>query len=99
MVADHFSSKSSIDEEKARTSNSVGLETHSRSDTVEEVEKPPAGPPKKGVFSWQHISYRLAGGKLLLNNVSGFVAPGKLTALMGESGAGKVFVAVPPVST
>ena len=26
----------------------------------------------------------------LLDNISGFVAPGKLTALMGESGAGKV---------
>ncbi len=26
---------------------------------------------------------------MLLSNVSGYVAPGKLTALMGESGAGK----------
>jgi ABC-type multidrug transport system ATPase subunit len=28
--------------------------------------------------------------RLLLNDILGFVAPGKLTALMGESGAGKV---------
>jgi ATP-binding cassette subfamily G (WHITE) protein 2 (SNQ2) len=29
------------------------------------------------------------GGRELLSDVSGYVAPGKLTALMGESGAGK----------
>ncbi|KAF8196094.1 pleiotropic drug resistance ABC transporter [Pholiota molesta] len=29
------------------------------------------------------------GGRKLLDDVSGYVAPGKLTALMGESGAGK----------
>jgi ATP-binding cassette subfamily G (WHITE) protein 2 (SNQ2) len=46
------------------------------------------------VFSWYHMNYdiELGGGKKrrLLDNVSGFVAPGKMTALMGESGAGKV---------
>lgn len=45
------------------------------------------------VFSWQHIDYVVPIGsgehKRLLDDVSGFVAPGKLTALMGESGAGK----------
>ncbi|THU77874.1 hypothetical protein K435DRAFT_812067 [Dendrothele bispora CBS 962.96] len=44
------------------------------------------------VFSWQSICYTVPvkdGERRLLNNVSGFVAPGKLTALMGESGAGK----------
>ncbi|KAK7025542.1 ATP-binding cassette transporter snq2 [Paramarasmius palmivorus] len=45
------------------------------------------------IFSWQGISYSVpvGGGEMrrLLNNVTGFVAPGKLTALMGESGAGK----------
>src|SRR4051812_25115116 len=45
------------------------------------------------VFSWQHVNYTvpLPGGeeRQLLSDVSGFVAPGKLTALMGESGAGK----------
>ncbi|KII90642.1 hypothetical protein PLICRDRAFT_136999 [Plicaturopsis crispa FD-325 SS-3] len=47
----------------------------------------------KDVFSWHHIEYNVPihGGesRRLLDNVSGFVAPGKLTALMGESGAGK----------
>ncbi|KAH7929251.1 hypothetical protein BV22DRAFT_1192162 [Leucogyrophana mollusca] len=45
------------------------------------------------VFSWQHIQYvvPISGGepRRLLDDVSGYVAPGKLTALMGESGAGK----------
>ena len=45
------------------------------------------------VFSWHHLDYViLAPGheeRKLLSNVSGYVAPGKLTALMGESGAGK----------
>ena len=50
-------------------------------------------PPMTDVFSWQHLQYTvpISGGehKRLLDDVSGFVAPGKLTALMGESGAGK----------
>ena len=45
------------------------------------------------IFSWQHIDYtvQIAGheDRRLLSDVSGYVAPGKLTALMGESGAGK----------
>ncbi|CAE6413745.1 unnamed protein product [Rhizoctonia solani] len=45
------------------------------------------------VFSWHHLNYDIdAGGgkqRRLLDNISGFVAPGKMTALMGESGAGK----------
>ncbi|KAG8755116.1 hypothetical protein FRC11_006250 [Ceratobasidium sp. 423] len=45
------------------------------------------------VFSWHHLNYDIdvGGGKKrrLLDNISGFVAPGKMTALMGESGAGK----------
>ncbi|KAJ8508468.1 hypothetical protein ONZ45_g9277 [Pleurotus djamor] len=44
------------------------------------------------VFSWQHLNYTVPvkdGTRQLLDDVSGFVAPGKLTALMGESGAGK----------
>lgn len=45
------------------------------------------------IFSWQHLSYTvpIAGheDRKLLSDLSGYVAPGKLTALMGESGAGK----------
>ena len=44
------------------------------------------------VFSWEHVNYDvMIKGKprRLLNDISGFVLPGKMTALMGESGAGK----------
>ena len=45
-------------------------------------------------FSWEGLNYTVpiggGGGRKLLNDISGYVVPGKLTALMGESGAGKV---------
>ncbi|KAJ3023036.1 hypothetical protein HKX48_004518 [Thoreauomyces humboldtii] len=43
-------------------------------------------------FTWKHINYTVPtkdGPKQLLNDVSGFVRAGQLTALMGSSGAGK----------
>jgi ATP-binding cassette subfamily G (WHITE) protein 2 (SNQ2) len=46
-----------------------------------------------GTFSWHHIQYIVPTVedkyRCLLDDVSGYVVPGKLTALMGESGAGK----------
>lgn len=46
------------------------------------------------VFSWHHLSYVIPvshnGQRRLLDDISGYVAPGKLTALMGETGSGKV---------
>jgi ABC-type transport system involved in cytochrome bd biosynthesis fused ATPase/permease subunit len=50
-------------------------------------------PATNDVFTWQHLQYIVpvsGGERRLLDDVSGYVAPGKLTALMGESGAGKV---------
>jgi ATP-binding cassette subfamily G (WHITE) protein 2 (SNQ2) len=50
-------------------------------------------PKMTNTFSWRNLKYTVTVSgerKCLLDNVSGFVAPGKLTALMGESGAGKV---------
>ncbi|GAA5983374.1 hypothetical protein JCM10908_000258 [Rhodotorula pacifica] len=44
------------------------------------------------IFTWQHVNYDVrikTETRRLLNDVSGYVAPGKMTALMGESGAGK----------
>ncbi|KAF8156049.1 pleiotropic drug resistance ABC transporter [Crassisporium funariophilum] len=59
----------------------------------EEVSYPPAVPPITDIFSWQHLDYVVPipghDDRKLLSDVSGYVAPGKLTALMGESGAGK----------
>lgn len=44
------------------------------------------------IFSWHGINYTVPvekGERKLLDDISGYVAPGRLTALMGESGAGK----------
>lgn len=44
------------------------------------------------VFVWRDVTFdvKIKGGtRRLLNHVSGYVQPGKLTALMGESGAGE----------
>jgi ABC-type dipeptide/oligopeptide/nickel transport system ATPase subunit len=48
-------------------------------------------------MSWENLSYRVSvkekgkkNRKQLLNNISGYVRPGMLLALMGPSGAGKV---------
>ncbi|KAJ3555176.1 hypothetical protein NP233_g12270 [Leucocoprinus birnbaumii] len=50
-------------------------------------------PKMTNTFSWQNVNYVISAGRgktrKLLDDVSGFVSPGKLTALMGESGAGK----------
>lgn len=43
-------------------------------------------------FTWEALSYEVKtsrGKKRLLDNISGYVKPGTLTALMGASGAGK----------
>lgn len=44
------------------------------------------------IFTWRDVCYDVkikTETRRLLNNVSGYVLPGKMTALMGESGAGK----------
>ncbi|KAF9817918.1 hypothetical protein IEO21_03112 [Rhodonia placenta] len=79
------------DVEKAGT-----YEAKSPSPTVSDMKKPREpyvdGVVKGNVFSWHSLCYSVpvaTGYRQLLDNVSGYVAPGKLTALMGESGAGK----------
>ena len=85
------------DEEKEITAKEEA--TVSGIDGVEEDEKKKEAalreaPKMTNTFSWQHINYVIPAGRgktrKLLDDVSGFVSPGKLTALMGESGAGKV---------
>lgn len=49
-------------------------------------------PEQRDIFTWRNVCYDIpvTGGQLrLLDNVSGWVKPGTLTALMGVSGAGK----------
>ena len=57
-----------------------------RSDTkVEDIAK------NTSIFTWQNVSYTIpykGGQRKLLQNVNGYVKPGRLTALMGASGAG-----------
>ncbi|KAG2131012.1 ABC-2 type transporter-domain-containing protein [Suillus clintonianus] len=83
------------DEEK-----SSGQSNHppSLADDAARTASPPAAnsllerPATNDVFTWQHIQYVVpvsGGERRLLDDVSGYVAPGKLTSLMGESGAGK----------
>jgi len=79
------------DEERgAVTVDSAGAEEKMRSESGDSI----AVPMMSDVFTWRHLEYDVSlkhgETRRLLEYVSGFVAPGKLTALMGESGAGKV---------
>lgn len=66
----------------------------SQTEVEEAREAAAAAPPMTDTFSWQHLNYTIPLGhgetRKLLDDVSGYVAPGKLTALVGSSGAGKV---------
>lgn len=49
-------------------------------------------PDQHDIFTWRNVCYDIpvkGGQRRLLDNVSGWVKPGTLTALMGVSGAGK----------
>ncbi|ETN44469.1 uncharacterized protein HMPREF1541_10139 [Cyphellophora europaea CBS 101466] len=49
-------------------------------------------PAPTEVFTWKNVCYDVpveGGTRRLLDNISGYVKPGQLTALMGTSGAGK----------
>jgi ATP-binding cassette subfamily G (WHITE) protein 2 (SNQ2) len=53
--------------------------------TIQDIAKNTA------IFTWQDVNYTIpfkGGHKQLLQNVHGYVKPGRLTALMGASGAG-----------
>lgn len=58
----------------------------------EDGTEPSAIPAQHDIFTWRNICYDIpvkGGERRLLDNVSGWVKPGTLTALMGVSGAGK----------
>jgi ABC-type multidrug transport system ATPase subunit len=100
----HDSSKSTLVFKRGKATRSLRLEedveesytpqAQSSSTSVIAVE-----PPEKSglmqnevVFTWDRLSYTVSvsGGKRkLLDNITGWVKPGQLGALMGSSGAGK----------
>ncbi|KFA77102.1 hypothetical protein S40288_09502 [Stachybotrys chartarum IBT 40288] len=60
--------------------------------TQKEEDKVKAMETQMDIFTWRDVVYDVpvkGGTRRLLNNVSGWVKPGTLTALMGVSGAGK----------
>ena len=80
------------DEEKVQTATGPSSTTGSEN-SKEKNQAMNEQPKMTKTFSWRHLNYAVSVSgerRLLLDDVSGFVAPGKLTALMGESGAGKV---------
>jgi ATP-binding cassette subfamily G (WHITE) protein 2 (SNQ2) len=81
----------SLDEEKADAEFRPGNQSEAADpSTFHNFEK---NSMDTNLFTWQHLRYEVpieGGMKCLLDDVTGFVVPGKLTALMGESGAGKV---------
>ncbi|GKZ36792.1 hypothetical protein AbraIFM66950_007990 [Aspergillus brasiliensis] len=60
--------------------------------SAESEKETSALPEQHSVFTWRNVCYDIpvkGGQRRLLDNVSGWVKPGTLTALMGVSGAGK----------
>ena len=61
-------------------------------DHGEHADEVEAIPPQKDIFTWRDVCLDITiqgEPRRLLDNVSGWVKPGTLTALMGVSGAGK----------
>jgi ATP-binding cassette subfamily G (WHITE) protein 2 (SNQ2) len=77
------------DEESAEkdgiASNKNDSDTSVSSGKVQDIAKNTA------IFTWQDVNYTIpykGGQRQLLQNVEGYVKPGRLTALMGASGSG-----------
>ncbi|KAN0061301.1 ATP-binding cassette transporter snq2 [Thecaphora frezii] len=76
----------------AGTNPTTALATPDALDEQAQAEAAKQLDSSDSIFSWRDVNYDVeikGETRRLLNNVSGFVAPGKMTALMGESGAGK----------
>jgi len=59
----------------------------------ETMEKVEGIAENTSIFTWQNVTYTIpfeSGQRKLLQNVQGYVKPGRLTALMGASGSGLV---------
>lgn len=102
VVPGNTANEDDLEKKKSMQGTSENKNAAAAGPNVEEEKAKEAAlveqPKMTNVFSWDHLNYEVktAGGtRKLLDDVSGFVAPGKLTALMGESGAGKVCF-IPP---
>ena len=84
-----------VDEEKVAPGDlhAKGVELDPADNSVAGIVKSEK-PERANIFSWKNIHYEvpISGGEMrkLLDDVSGYITPGNLTALMGETGAGKV---------
>lgn len=70
-----------------RDSGSVDSQEKSSEENVEGIAK------NTSIFTWQNVNYTIpykGGKRMLLQDVQGYVKPGRLTALIGASGAGCV---------
>lgn len=79
--------RKSKDEESANGSSGSGVEQGGAKNPKEVAME-----PQRDIFTWKDVVYDIdvkEGKRRLLDNVSGWVKPGTLTALMGSSGAGK----------
>ncbi|KAF7931602.1 uncharacterized protein EAE98_004338 [Botrytis deweyae] len=81
--------KAAKNDEEAHVGNGSAVKEGDLDKQGEEVQ---ALPPQTDVFTWKDVCYDIKiknEPRRLLDNVSGWVKPGTLTALMGVSGAGK----------
>jgi ATP-binding cassette subfamily G (WHITE) protein 2 (SNQ2) len=78
------------DEEKQSVSIPIGSSSSSATQVPEDDDLKLAR--NELVFTWDHLSYTVdvpGGKRKLLDDITGWVKPGQLGALMGSSGAGK----------
>lgn len=83
--------KAAKNDEEAPTTDPASTKDDAAQEN-EQKAKVNALPPQTDVFTWKDVCYdiKIKGEpRRLLDNVSGWVKPGTLTALMGVSGAGK----------
>jgi len=75
-----------------RSNIEAGAADHGASTSASAPRAAPVSTTRRETFSWQNVCLDIKIGdepRRLLDNVSGWVRPGTLTALMGVSGAGK----------
>lgn len=68
-----------------------GAKVPSQEDSEQNEKRVDGIAANTAIFTWQHVNYVVpvkGGRKQLLQDVQGYVKPGRLTALMGASGAG-----------